>query len=101
METCLSQNQESLVQKAVLRVRAGYEARTELGSLLQSLFPSEDSTFLDYWAGFCYVQFRNSSEPSKREWILRNMVSEVSSGSAHTWYSSYLRERERKSVYVY
>jgi hypothetical protein len=88
----LTQDQLGAIKVTLDKISRGIEKRPLMSQLLFDLFPNEDRTFLDYWAGHRYVQLRGTTFPDSQEWILTDMVDEVIRGSAQIWYDGWLKE---------
>jgi len=87
-----TQDQLEAIKVTLDKISRGIEKRPLMSQLLFDIFPNEDRTFLDYWAGHRYVHLRSAPFHSSQEWILTDMVDEVIRGSAQIWYDGWLKE---------
>jgi hypothetical protein len=92
LKNALTQDQLEAIKVTLDKISRGIEKRPLMSQLLFDLFPNEDQTFLDYWAGHRYVQLKGTAFPDNQEWILTDMVREVITGSARVWYEGWLKE---------
>jgi len=92
LKNTLTQDQLDAVKVTLDKISRGIEKRPVMSRLLFGLFPNEDQTFLDYWAGHRYAQLKGTAYPDSQKWILTDMVDEVMRGSAQVWYDGWLKE---------
>jgi hypothetical protein len=92
LKKALTQDQLEAIKVTLDKISRGIEKRPLMSQLLFDIFPNEDRTFLDYWAGHRYVHLRSTAFPDSQEWILTDMVQEVIVGSARVWYNGWLKE---------
>jgi hypothetical protein len=92
LKNTLTQDQLEAIKVTLDKISRGIDKRPLMSQLLFDLFPNEDRTFLDYWAGHRYVQLKGTAFHSSQGWILTDMVDEVIRGSAQIWYDGWLKE---------
>jgi hypothetical protein len=92
LKNTLTQDQLEAIKVTLDKISRGIEKRPLMSQLLFDIFPNEDRTFLDYWAGHRYVHLRSTAFPDSQVWILTDMVDEVMRGSAQIWYDGWLKE---------
>jgi hypothetical protein len=88
----LTKDQLEAIKVTLDKISRGIKKRPLMSQLLFDIFPNDDRTFLDYWAGHRYVHLRSAPFHSSQEWILTDMVDEVIRGSAQIWYDGWLKE---------
>jgi hypothetical protein len=88
----LTKDQLDTIKVTLDKISRGIEKRPLMSQLLFDIFPNEDRTFLDYWAGHRYAQLKSAAFHSSQGWILTDMVREVITGSARVWYEGWLKD---------
>ena len=91
----LSTSHLTAIAATLSLIDRGFDKRSVMGDLLTSLFPDKNRLFLAYWAGHRYVHLKTEHTRPGQEWILKDMVKEVLSGSAENWFRGFLDDGNR------